>query len=204
MAVQNYFHNLFNNPYPLGLPRGTVRALITIIISITIWYLLFVNQIAMEYFLTSDIVALTFYFGYRRGVPAKIIEQDITRAEQAFGLPATVVRGFILLGFILVGIALSIQNNYPDQLNTIYTILIAYFVADFINRFRKRGKKRENDVLDHLIALIALLGSLSICIIIVIFQTQITNNTSVLLNISINYWIFVLNVIVGYYFGGRG
>ena len=204
MAVRNYFGNLFNNPYPLGLPRGTVRAIITIILSITIWYLLFINQVAMEYFLTSDIVALTFYFGYRRGVPAKTIEQDITRAERAFGLPARVIRGFILIGFVVVGIALANLKEYPVQLNTIYTKLISYLIADFINRFRKQGKPHENDILDHLIAFIALVGSLTICLIILIFQDQITGTTSTLLNISVNYWIFVLNVIVGYYFGGRG
>ena len=187
----------FPYPYPLGLPKGSVRSTITMAVSISLAVLINRSSPYANSMSVAAAVCITFYFGGRmRG--SAITPRDTNRGQRAWGLPAGTIRSMLTLLYIGIGYYLYTKGkDIPDFLIEILNIIIGYIIGHNFNRFRNRFFPRDPNAtgvhwFDHLKA------------IFVLTLTGLTvYNTIYEVFPHVNWWIFALNVAVGFYFAER-
>ena len=143
-------------PYPLGLPKGTIRASITLLLSINLVYLTFIQSAIADAMASITLVSLTFYFGGRMRA-AGIIPRDVDRSQRAWGLPAGTIRLILILMF---GGSTYYFFAY-DNLIPSYYVEVIYLIAGYLggrifSKFFNREDDRNNTITDHLKALLAM------------------------------------------------
>lgn len=143
-------------PYPLGLPKGTVRATITLLLSVNLVYLTFIQSAVADAMASITLVSLTFYFGGRMRA-AGIIPRDIDRSQRAWGLPAGSIRLILIL---LFGGSTYYFFAYQDLIPQ-YFVEVIYLIAGYLggrifSKFFVRDDDRKNKITDHLKALLAM------------------------------------------------
>lgn len=153
---------------PLGLPSGSVRATLALVLSATMWYLVY-RQVAVPGLLASAVLlVVAFYFGVRStGSPAATAAQaapgQTTPVSQPLYLPRGAVRTILLGGFLTTIVYVwATGREIPEELVLILQVLasyvVGYSVSVAVNRRIEKGLGPNRAIrwARNLIALLAL------------------------------------------------
>ena len=131
-------------PEPLHLPKGSVRASATLLLSGACWLLMIQAQDVPGYLLSLLLAVIGYYFGFR--YKAKTSESRIfdatARHRAPLYLPSGVIRGVLVVGFLIAGVFLCKSGKLEDLKYLEFAVILSglilgYFFGKMMNPIRE-------------------------------------------------------------------
>jgi hypothetical protein len=177
-----------------------VRALLALLLSATLWYLIYQGRVLPGYLADTAYLGVAFYFGARTSDEEKPPERP---RRQPLFLPKGFVRGIIVAGFLGLYAFLwftdraRLEEPGFETVTAIFDLLVGYVAGVLVSAVVRAGARQARSgtlaLFGHLRALLALVGVAFLCL------TAITGEDAVVPPI----YLTLLHVLVAFYFGSR-
>ena len=162
-------------------------------LTVTVWYLVFVERLVPDYLADTAFLAIVFYFG------ARSTEEGTGAApRQPLYLPRGFVRGLIVAGTLgIYAYIWFLGRQIPEILRTIVDLFVGYVIGVAVSATVRATSRRARPgalaAFGHARALLCLAGVGLLCLAAVTEQHAAVPAV----------YITVLHMLVAFYFGSR-